>query len=72
MFVLNKRQGNFVYRKKKYTLIILKIDHQNNYIITKKVIFDNNLNPSIYQRIKCIGIDFTNDVKHQNKINNII
>ena len=52
MFVLNKRQGNFVYRKKKYTLIILKIDHQNKYIITKKVIFDNNLNPSIYQEIE--------------------
>ena len=41
-----------MYRKKKYTLIILKIDHQNKYIITKKVIFDNNLNPSIYQEIK--------------------
>ena len=41
-----------MYRKKKYTLIILKIDHQNKYIITKKVIFDDNLNPSIYQEIK--------------------
>ena len=41
-----------MYRKKEYTLIILKIDHQNKYIITKKVIFDDNLNPSIYQEIK--------------------
>ena len=41
-----------MYRKKEYTLIILKIDHQNKYIITKKVIFDNNLNPSIYQEMK--------------------
>ena len=41
-----------MYRKKKYTLIILKIDHQNKCIITKKVLFDNNLNPSIYQEIK--------------------
>ena len=41
-----------MYRKKKYTLIILKIDHQNKYITTKKVIFDDNLNPSIYQEIK--------------------
>ena len=41
-----------MYRKKKYTLIILRIDHQNKYITTKKVIFDDNLNPSIYQEIK--------------------
>ena len=41
-----------MYWKKEYTLIILKIDHQNKYIITKKVIFDDNLNPSIYQEIK--------------------
>ena len=49
-----------MYRKKKYTLIILKIDHQNKYIITKKVIFDDNLNPSICQEI--------NDQRDENTI----